>query len=254
VGGDSESEEEALTYMFQVLTPKLEAEEEATTLMAVLDHESLLLRRYAIQRLGEMKDSSAVPALEERLAVEGEELKPLLEAALNGMIDQGSGESTINTGAALIKLKQWKQQVVNYWEKLDQAERNKLMAGSAGGFILFFTLIFLARRRRRQKRADSWVSSMVGPSDEEYVEGEPSYDAEGYAEDYEGGYEEEPVYEEEQVYEEEPAYEEEAHSLVGLPDSAAQPSGDGWESAELGVGFDDDQGFEQDQEDDGYQR
>ncbi len=237
VGAGSKAEEEALTYMFQVLTPKLEAEEEATTLMAVLDHESVLLRRYAIQRLGEMKDSNAVPALEERLAVEGDELKPLLEAALNGMIDEGSGSSTINTGAALLRLKQWKQQAIDYWQGLAQAERNKLIAGSAGGVILFFTLIFLARRRRRQKRADNWVSSMVAPSDEEFIDEEQAYDDEGYDEEYTEEYQEE--------YSEEAAPAE-APSLVGLPDSAALPSGDGWESAELGVGFGD--------EDDGYQR
>lgn len=218
------AEAEALTYMFQMLTPKLEPNEEATTLLTVLDHEGVLLRRYAIQRLGELRNKKTVAALEERLALEGPQLRPLIKLALQGILGENRTKPRVGTNYAAIKYRQWRQQAIDYWHGLERGEQNKLVAASAGGLILAISLFFVIRRRRRQMRAENWVSEMIAPSaEDEFAEGEDGYEEE---------FQQEFVGEEEQVG-------------LQLPPEASIPTGEGWEHAELGTVSGDEDGHQE---------
>ncbi|MCR9245896.1 MAG: HEAT repeat domain-containing protein [bacterium] len=160
---------EALTFYYQTHSPELEQEDEATLLLAVLGHSTQLLRRYAIGRLSELRDLSTVRALEGRLAVEGPELRPLIEVALNQIRRQppaGSRPtdgSTANTEAA-----PW-QQVVARWSALDPNQQ--ILIGGLGGVfgIAFLTLIGVLVKRRRHRRSAQMASDLVAPS-EDYLE------------------------------------------------------------------------------------
>ncbi|MFQ5507192.1 MAG: HEAT repeat domain-containing protein, partial [Planctomycetota bacterium] len=74
--------QQALVYAFQNLSPELEPEEETKLLIAALGCPNRALRAYAIQRLSESTRTEAVSALNDRLAEEGDELRPMLTRAI----------------------------------------------------------------------------------------------------------------------------------------------------------------------------
>jgi HEAT repeat protein len=153
----------ALAYLFQSLSPKLAAEE-ASSLMSVLNHQSQLLRRYAIQRLGELKDSTTVRALEGRLAVEDESLRPLILVALDSIrarqeATPGSDFSDSVSGHAT----EFFDGVRRRWSRMSGPQR--LVAKLGVGMLLIVAGLFLAARARRKRKqyGEEWVA-MVAPS------------------------------------------------------------------------------------------
>ena len=80
--GKAEGAGEALAFFLQERSHGLPRNEELTLLLAVLGHREQLVRRFAIGRLAELGERSAAVALEKRLGVENDQLRPMLEAAL----------------------------------------------------------------------------------------------------------------------------------------------------------------------------
>lgn len=173
----------ALAFLFQELSPRLPAHDEATLLVAVLAHPAPLLRRYAIQRLGELKDGSTALALERRLAAEGHELQPLLRVSLA----QVRGEPLLQhddlwtrgqqNAAALLTLARTR------WQALDQQTQLLWMGGSAVGGILLVALLWVWQRRRAaaaHELAGIEAAALVAPSpDMELMESLNAADADG---------------------------------------------------------------------------
>ena len=153
----------ALAFCFQNLSPNLTASDEATLLMAVLDHREVLLRRYAIGRLGELRDPSTAKALEGRLATEGAELRPLVEVALNNIRRHQPGSNATDT-TATASSSPW-QQVVDRWNGLDNEKR--MLLGGLASLCLLSVLVLLAMvsRRRRVRRAEQALA-LASHSDE----------------------------------------------------------------------------------------
>jgi HEAT repeat protein len=143
--------EQALAWMFQQLSPKLEEGREATVLMAVLDHDAPLLRRYAIQRLGELGDPRAVAALERRLAEEEAAYRPLLELALVACRGEGAAPAA-GTAGTLTKLVAGVEDVF-----ADRERRTLALSGLAGGLVLILGLLVALRRGRRRREAETWA-------------------------------------------------------------------------------------------------
>lgn len=179
--------EQALGYALQELAPKLEPDAEVALLMASLDHETRIVRRFSIQRLGELGDATAVSALERRLGEEQGELLPLVEvslAALRGPETTPVSTDDVRTGPeehpVLAKAKAW-------YYGMDPDTRKIVLAGSAGGALVLVALIIFAIRRPRRSKTD-WAA-MAAPS-----EAEDGEYAEPYDDDYvDGEYDE--VYE-----------------------------------------------------------
>ena len=209
-------EEKAMVYLFQTLSSKLDAKSEAQTLAAVLANDSKQLRRYAIQRLGIIKQPGSERALMGRLAHETD-LAKTIEVSLDairqdnepnrkeGLIPLAKEKSLEYWGKAKIY---WGK-TQNWWKSLDETEQY-YVAGGGATFLILLVVMRALRRRRRQRREQDAMVAMVAPSDE-YSEGqdfEGGYD-EGYDAEYDDEYSEEHA-------DEEPAegeYVEEANSL-----------------------------------------
>ncbi|MGA1607514.1 MAG: HEAT repeat domain-containing protein [Planctomycetota bacterium] len=144
--------EQALAWMFQQLSPKLDAGREATVLMAVLEHEVPLLRRYAIQRLGELGDPRAVAALERRLAREDAPYVPLLELALAACRGEGAAPAT---GSATGPVGALWASAEEMWA--DREQRTLALSALAGGLVLILGLLVALRRGRHRREAETWA-------------------------------------------------------------------------------------------------
>src|SRR5690606_9951117 len=134
---ESPAAAEALTWLFQELSPALGESQEPTVLMAVLDHPCEMLRRYVIQRLGELAEPRSAAALEARLAQENDALRPLLEIALAAARGAGpdggaAPDAAALAGAAVAKTKELLR---------DPKARTALLAGS--GVLLLVAFGFL---------------------------------------------------------------------------------------------------------------
>lgn len=147
---------QALTYAFQTLSPKLTPKEEATTLVAVLDHPQPMLRRYVIQRLGELRQPVTVRALESRLANESRELLPLVEVSLLAIRRQ-TGDGTTGTSFA-DRLQQMMRRAQTTWDGLAPNHRYAVF-GLAIALIAGLMLIGVLRRRTRSRaQGDAWAA------------------------------------------------------------------------------------------------
>ncbi|MCC6672319.1 MAG: HEAT repeat domain-containing protein [Planctomycetes bacterium] len=165
VAHDDEVEGEALAWLFQTLSPRLPKAEEVTTLIAVLDHKALLLRRYAIQRLGELKDRNAVTALEARLAQEDERLQPLVQVALRnvqGDPDAGRGAQDFWNDTKA-KAEHLAARLLATWEGLDPRTRTYALGGLGGLAILMLLIIAWRMRAARRAKTDELLG-MVAPT------------------------------------------------------------------------------------------
>lgn len=153
----------ALAFLFQGLSPELEPHVEATTLAAVLDHAEPLLRRYAIQRLGELRNPATASALESRLGVENAELEPLIRLSLqqargtDAAIESDLAERAKANALAIGRM------VERQWNRM--GPETKLSAGGAAAVVaLGVFLILVARRRTKHAEAAREALAMVAPS------------------------------------------------------------------------------------------
>lgn len=171
--------DQALTFYFQNLSPKLPAKDEATLLVSVLDHREAMLRRYAISRLAELRDATTATALERRLGAEGQELRPLLEIALAQVRQQQHGAETGGAAAPQGVL----DRVSRRWQAM--SEQQRLITAGFGGLLLVAVaaVVVLWRRRRAALFAEAApsVTDLVAPSDD-YLAAEAAAAAEAEAE------------------------------------------------------------------------
>ncbi|MBK8979303.1 MAG: HEAT repeat domain-containing protein [Planctomycetes bacterium] len=182
------AESQALAFAYQQLSPTLPKEQEVVALIGVLENPSPLLRRYAIQRLGELADPLATRALERSLARESKELRPLVEvslAAVRGAVAAAADDRATAPTNAPAQSPWWK----------DRTVQQAGVAGLGALIVLGAGLSIVLRRLRRRRDAEQWAG-MVEPS-EGFVE-------EGAAEDY---LDDRPLYDEQ--YEGEVAFEDE---------------------------------------------
>ncbi len=154
---------EALAFLFQELSPDMGPDLEAKTLVAALDHCEPLLRRYAIQRLGELRLPSTARALEGRLANEDPALQPLLRVSLAQV-----RRDEVETGADLaLRAKSNAiaigRLVERQWNSMDSGTQLSASAG-AGVITIGVLLILLARRRARRAEAARQAIALIGPS------------------------------------------------------------------------------------------
>lgn len=166
--GQANGAGEALAYCLQELSRQLPRAEEQTLLLAVLDHREPLVRRFAIGRLAELDATSAISALERRLATETDSLRPLVEAALvqlrRDTMQQPTDElARARQNATLLwhKAKAW-------WLAATPTEQGV----AAGTPVLLLLVVGLLRRRRARAAATAEAAAMtalVAPS-EEYAE------------------------------------------------------------------------------------
>jgi hypothetical protein len=80
--GKAEGTGAALAFAVQGLLPKMPKEQQTTFLLAILGHRETVVRRFAIAELAARQDPTTAKALEGRLAVETDELRPLVDLAL----------------------------------------------------------------------------------------------------------------------------------------------------------------------------
>jgi HEAT repeat protein len=159
---------QALTFYFQSLSPRLPTSDEATLLLSVLDHREAMLRRYAISRLGELRVATTATALEQRLGVEGPELRPLLEVAIHQVRDQQHGAPTDASmpDGLLASLRQ-------RWQSMPETQQ-LATAGFGGLLLVAAAALAIVWRRRRAALLDESAPAavdLVAPS-EEYLQAE----------------------------------------------------------------------------------
>ncbi|MBK9129951.1 MAG: HEAT repeat domain-containing protein [Phycisphaerales bacterium] len=156
---------QALTYTFQTLSPSLAPDAEATTLVAVLGHAHGTLRRYAIQRLAELRVPATARALEGRLGREGRELLPLLQVA----ITQVRGDHTGVERSLTERAEELWAKVLQTWHTLPTNQR---YAAGCGALILLLMLgiVLTARARARNRAAGEAWAALAAPSAPEFAE------------------------------------------------------------------------------------
>ena len=156
---------QALAFLFQGVTPRLDAAEEVSTLLAVLDHPEPRLRRYAIQRLGELRDGSSIAALEQRLAVEDTELQPLIQLSLAQV--RGNSEAPPNDLIARAKdnVSAIATMVEQRWNKLN-ANAQLTVIALVGVVILSSIVLLVAWQRSRRRAKVAAATALVDPSEE----------------------------------------------------------------------------------------
>ena len=160
--GDT-SQDAALAFLFQSLSGKFARDDETKHLMAVLAHPCGLLRRYAIQRLGEMRDPNALPALEGRLANEEKSLRPLVEVALAAIRGKSQNEPVPSESSEFLATLARKARAT--WERMDMPERAVACAIPVTLVIALVLVFVTVARRRRQNEAEAWAAR-VAPSDD----------------------------------------------------------------------------------------
>lgn len=182
---DGKRPDEALAYLFQTLSPKLAPDDESKVLMAVLDHASRLVRRYAIQRLGQLRSPAAVPALEGRLAQETDSLRPLVLVSLDAI----RGE-TNRGGDTFDRIREtagnlWNQTrehagpfVAKVRETWNQLPRNQQLAIGGGGVGALAILLALNAWRRRRRRRAAQIQQLSSS-----IAGATEWDTRGHADD-----------------------------------------------------------------------
>jgi len=174
---------EALTYAFQILSPKLDGPDETTALVAVLGHSEALLRRYAITRLTELESTTALAALEGRLANESDELRPLIEVAIAQIQHDGRAPPTNNAELATANAKALWARAVTWWNGLTPTRQS--LAGSTP--IALIALMWMVRRTvKRRKHAQEVLNAtaLMQPSDEYLEEQEDDHGEYEYDDDY----------------------------------------------------------------------
>ncbi|MEO0480117.1 MAG: HEAT repeat domain-containing protein [Planctomycetota bacterium] len=161
----SDEEERALAFALQSTSQDLGSEDELASLLDLLAHDATLVRRYAIERLGQLGDPRAVDSLERRLGTESDALRPKVEAALTA----SRGVETTQTLPNL-------------------ASEDNLIPVAAGGgvFVLALVTIFLLSRRRRQAVLSSGNEDFGDDLSDEELDAEFDED---YDEEYEGDFE-----------------------------------------------------------------
>lgn len=173
---------QALTWCFQELAPKLEKKDQATLLVAVLDHREPLLRRYAIGRLAELALPTTANALEGRLAKEDAELRPLVELALAQVrgLDQPRADDEFEQALANAKVL-WAK-IRGRWDRM--STKDQAIAGAIPlSLLVVLILAGKLRRRRRDAMAAAQTMAMLAPSEEhlEQMAAEAEAEAEAMA-------------------------------------------------------------------------
>jgi len=166
--GKAEGTGESLTFLLQGLSPKLPQDQQLTLLVALLSHRETLVRRFAIGRLAELGEPSTASAIEKRLGVEGDELRPLLEVALAQVRKQHLQPPSDEFERAMINARGLGNAALRWWNGLALAQQ----AIVAGTPILLLVVLWMFGRRRRAAAAAASAAAtvaMVQPSDE-YVE------------------------------------------------------------------------------------
>jgi hypothetical protein len=171
IGVSTKDVSEALTFLFQTHCTTLPPKEEATLLLAVLDHPDSMLRRFAIQRLGELRDPTTAKALEGRLAVETAALQPLLHnslAEVRGHTENGgSGDALQSVRGHLSTLT---EKVSSRWDAMDTMQRGMLLALVVLVGATLVALLLLVARIRRHRRSEA--SAMLAASSVDYLMGD----------------------------------------------------------------------------------
>ncbi len=167
----------ALAYLFSQLSPQLATKAEVAALLVVLDNDSTLLRRYAIQRLGTLGDHNAVNALEGRLTQENE-LRPLILVSLDNIRgnkhktgDGADGSPRLGLSGAL---QETTARSKSFWNSLQRSQRYMLMGAVAGVLLIIMMMLVLRSHRRRKAEGENWAA-MVAPSDD-FAGNEPAYE------------------------------------------------------------------------------
>lgn len=166
--GQANGAGEALAYCLQELSRQLPRAEEHTLLLAVLDHREPLVRRFAIGRLAELDATSAISALERRLATETDTLRPLVEAALVQLRRDSMQQPTDELARARQNATLLWHKAKAWWLAATPTEQ-----GIAAGTPVFLLLVLVLMRRRRARAAAAAeaaaMTALVAPS-EEYAE------------------------------------------------------------------------------------
>jgi len=208
--GQANGAGEALAYCLQELSRQLPRAEEQTLLMAVLDHREPLVRRFAIGRLAELDATSAISALERRLATESDSLRPLVEAALVQLRRDTMQAPTDELARARQNATLLWHKAKAWWLAASPTEQG-IAAGAPVLLLLVFVLLRRSRARAAAAAEAATMTALVAPS-EEYAEQVAAEAAELVAAA-------------EEVAQQEDAASEDAAAELG--DEAVAPEGDG---------------------------
>ncbi|MEZ6037003.1 MAG: HEAT repeat domain-containing protein [Planctomycetota bacterium] len=160
-----------LAFTLQTLSPKLE-DGEVTLLCGVLAHRDAPVRRYAITRLAELGDKRAISALEGRLGKEEQQLRPLVELALNQLRRDVAPAPTDDMDRAMANAEVLWLRAKSWWNGLQPLHQG-IAAGVPGVLLVLLVLWRRAAARRARAAEAAAAAAWVQPSDD-YLEEQES--------------------------------------------------------------------------------
>ena len=163
--GKAEGTGPALAFCCQGLLGKMAPADQTTFLLAILAHRESVVRRFAIAELAARQDPNTASALESRLAIEGDELRPLVEVALARVRNDRSSPPSDEVERAKNNLQAIVAKVSLGWQQLSTAQQGL----AAGVPVLRLAFAIWLRRHRRASAAAAVAAdtaAMVQPSEE----------------------------------------------------------------------------------------
>jgi hypothetical protein len=180
----------ALHYLCQELVPTLPRPAQLTTLQTLVAHSEPDVRRFAMTQLASLRDVTALPWVQARIAAEQGDLQTLAQQACAVIGAPPASDDPLVQGERNARAIAWR--AASWWRHSDDTDKAIVVGAPCAVLTLVFVGMVLGRRRRAAAAAaaasydDAAYAEGEVPAeatDEAYAEGEASAEAtdEAYA-------------------------------------------------------------------------
>jgi hypothetical protein len=179
----------ALHYLCQELVPTLPRPSQLTTLQTLVAHSEPDVRRFAMTQLASLRDATALPWVQARIAVEQGELQTLAQQACAVIGAPPPSDDPLVQGERNARAIAWR--AASWWRHSDDTDKAIVVGAPCAVLTLIFVGMVLGRRRRAAAAAAASyddaayaeAEASAEATDEAYADGEASAEAgdEAYA-------------------------------------------------------------------------
>ncbi|MCA3010529.1 MAG: HEAT repeat domain-containing protein [Phycisphaerales bacterium] len=169
----------ALHYLCQELVPTLPRPAQLTTLQSLVAHSEPEVRRFAMTQLASLRDATALPWVQARIAVEQGDLQTLAQQACAVIGAPPPSDDPLVQGKRNARAIAWR--AASWWRHSDDTDK----AIVVGAPCALLTLVFVGMVLGRRRRAAAAAAAAAGHDEAAYAEGDVPGEAtdEAYAEE-----------------------------------------------------------------------